>query len=97
MYSRKALGKLLRAKREARGLRIADVADHLDKSVPYISGVERGSRTICPSLLDRLARHLALTEEEYARTFLLRERLPPRVEAHFLRHPDSWPVRRTAA
>lgn len=96
MYARKALGKLLRAHREARELRLLDVAEHLGKSVPYVSGVERGGRTICPSLLDRLAHHLGLSDAEYARAFLLRKRLPPHVESHFLRHPDQWPVRRTA-
>lgn len=97
MYARKALGKLLRSKREERKLRLVDVAAAIGKSVPYVSGVELGKRTIHPALLDELARRLALSDEEYARAFLLRKRLPPSVEAHFLRHPGEWPVRRTAA
>ena len=97
MYDRKALGGLLRSGRKALGHRQVDVARKLRISVPYVSGVERGERTIAPSLLERLCKCLALADEEFARAFLLRRRLPPGVEKHFLRNPEAWPVRRTAA
>lgn len=97
MYAREALGRLLRDRRKKLGWRQSDVAATLGKSVPYISGVERGERSIAPVLLDRLCRCLSLPPEEYTRAFLLRRRLPPVVEKHFLRNPAEWPVRRTAA
>lgn len=97
MYARKSLGALLRKLRQAAGLTQVKLASSLKKSVPYVSGVERGARTISPALLEQLARRLTPTDEAYRRIFLLRERLPPSVERHFLHNPASWPVRRTAA
>lgn len=97
MSAREALGQYLRETREALGLRQSDVASKLGKSVPYVSGVERGERSIAPALLDQVCRILGIKGDAYARVFLLRQRLPPRVEKHFLRNPAAWPVRRTAA
>lgn len=91
MYAREQLGTLLREKRLALDLRQADVAKRLKRSIPYLSGVERGNRSVTPGLLDKLTKILNLTSEEYQRAFFLRNRLPPRAESYFLQNPQTWP------
>lgn len=90
-YARKALGALLRAQRRHLDLRLLDVAEGIGRSVPYLSEVERGLRAISPQLLEKLALFLKLPEVGWERAFLLRKRLPPGVEKHFLTNPKAWP------
>lgn len=87
---RKALGKLLREARQAREEILSKVAAAAGVSTPFLSDLERGERTIGPKRLDALACALGLKGEAYVRVFQLRGRLPPRVEARLIQHPELW-------
>lgn len=51
-------GADLRALRKSRGLTLSDVAEHLDKSIGWLSQVERGLSPLPPGAVRRLARIL---------------------------------------
>lgn len=87
---RKALGKLLRDTRQEREETLHKVASAAGVSIPFLSDLERGVRTIGPKRLDAIARALGLTGEVYIRVFQLRGRLPPRTEAWLIKHPELW-------
>lgn len=58
MHENEPFGKMLRRIRREKKLRLADVADELGVSVPYLSGIERGSRKLTNSRLFELAEAL---------------------------------------
>jgi len=91
MNNKERLGRLLRKARTARDRTLVDVSASLELSFVYLSHVERGKRPVTPEKLDQIAQELKLSEADYRRAFFLLGRLPPRVEAHFLAHPESWP------
>ncbi len=86
------VGGLLRKARTDLELPLRVVATRLGVSIPYLSGVERGTRKIAPARLRRLASVLQMQREQIVRLFTLRGRLPPKIEKRTLNAPDTWGV-----
>ena len=61
------LGEFLRKCREDKGLRLIDVAEHLDKTETTISRWERGKRQVAPKYFDDLADILDCDRSELTR------------------------------
>jgi transcriptional regulator with XRE-family HTH domain len=74
------VGGLLRRAREEAGWPLRVVAKRLKVSIPYLSGVELGKRTITPARLTKLAKVLNLDEAVTSWLFVQLEMLPPDVE-----------------
>lgn len=87
-YSKTTLGRFLRRHRQ---ITLRETAQALGVSEPYLSGVERGQRTISPEKLEQLLQVLNLPDKECAVAWKARNRLPPRVERYFLKHAEKWP------
>lgn len=87
-----AVGSLLRAARRRAGLRLEDVARRLECSIPYLSDVERGKRSITTARLRKLARLVGMTKPELQTLFVHAERLPPAVAKRLLKSPEAWDV-----
>lgn len=94
MARRMALGKLLRDARQQQGKVLSEVAEAVGVSVPFLSDLERGKRTVGPKRLESLIQALGLDSALYVKMFQLRGRLPPSDEAWLVRHPEHWPARK---
>ncbi len=84
------VGGLLRKARMELELPLRVVAKKLDVSIPYLSGVERGTRKIAPARLRKLVDVLQLSKGRMIELFTLRGRLPPKVEKRTLNAPKNW-------
>lgn len=87
-----AVGSLLRAARRRAGLRLEDVARRLECSIPYLSDVERGKRSITTVRLRKLARLVSMTKPELQTLFVYAQRLPPAVAKRLIKSPEAWDV-----
>ena len=57
-------GQKIRIAREKRGLTLAQLAEKIGKTAPYLSDIERGNRRGSYETLERIAGVLGLTVEE---------------------------------
>ena len=81
------LGADLRALRKARGLTLADLADGLDKSVGWLSQVERDISEPSIDDLRDIARHLDVSVSS-----LFRQKATPGEEGLIVRHAARRPI-----
>jgi len=88
------LGQLLRSARRERQWVLREVAERAGLKVPFLCDIERGKRPVGVAKLEKLCEVLKMPQDAVARCFQLRGRLPPSVEKHFLKHPNTWPSRK---
>lgn len=86
------IGEHLRRLRVEKGLTLNTVAGIVGVSIPFLSDVERGTRTLTPSRLEDVLKAMGVRRKAtaYVRAFQMLGRLPPHVEAAVLRSPVRW-------
>lgn len=86
------IGEHLRRLRVEKGLTLNTVAGIVGVSIPFLSDVERGTRTLTPARLEDVLKAMGVRRKAtaYVRAFQMLGRLPPYVEAAVLRSPVRW-------
>ena len=86
------LGQHLRTVRNDKDLTLNAVASAVGVSIPFLSDVERGERTLTPQRLEGVLKALGVPRKAtaYVRAFQMLGRLPPHVKAAVLRSPMRW-------
>jgi len=87
---RAVMGGILRSTRQRLGWTQKAVADRARVTVPFLSDLELGKRSVSPKRLHALATALSLSWKDYVKLFQLRQRLPPEAERRMLIRPDLW-------